>query len=74
MNTARVLNKQPVTERRDNFLLKITPFLTATPVQNTLEANLVHLADETVDVLLTVTSVTTLDEVLELAGAETASG
>lgn len=35
---------------------------------------LVHLADESVDVLLTVTSITTLDEVLELAGAETTVG
>jgi hypothetical protein len=40
-----------------------------------LEKNgLVHLADETVDGLLTVAKVTTLDEVLELAGAETTSG
>lgn len=37
-------------------------------------SNLVHLADEVVDELLAVTQVTTLDEVLELAGAETASG
>lgn len=36
--------------------------------------NLVHLADEAVDVLLTVTVVTTLDEVLELAGVEATSG
>jgi hypothetical protein len=36
--------------------------------------HLVHLSDESVDVLLTVTSVTTLDEVLELAGAEATSG
>jgi hypothetical protein len=35
---------------------------------------LVHLADEGVDSLLAVTKVTTLDEVLELAGAETTSG
>jgi hypothetical protein len=35
---------------------------------------LVHLSDETVDVLLTVTNVTTLDVVLELAGTETTSG
>lgn len=35
---------------------------------------LVHLADETVDVLLTVTGVTTLDVVLELASAETTVG
>jgi hypothetical protein len=35
---------------------------------------LVHLADESVDVLLTVTSVTTLDVVLELAGAEATVG
>lgn len=38
------------------------------------EENLVHLADETVDVLLTVTGVTTLDVVLELAGAEATVG
>ena len=36
--------------------------------------NLVHLADESVDVLLTVTSVTTLDEVLDLAGVEATVG
>jgi hypothetical protein len=48
--------------------------LMASPVQDTLEANLVHLADESVDVLLTVTSVTTLDEVLELALVEATVG
>lgn len=37
-------------------------------------ANLVHLADETVDGILTVAKVTTLDEVLELAGTEATSG
>lgn len=36
--------------------------------------DLVHLADESVDVLLTVAQVTTLDEVLELAGAEATVG
>ena len=36
--------------------------------------SLVHLPDELVDELLAVTKVTTLDEVLELAGTETASG
>jgi hypothetical protein len=36
--------------------------------------NLVHLADEGVDSLLTVAKVTTLDEVLELAGTEATSG
>lgn len=35
---------------------------------------LVHLADESVDVLLTVAKVTTLDEVLELAGVEATVG
>lgn len=35
---------------------------------------LVHLADESVDVLLTVTKVTTLDEVVELPGPESTSG
>lgn len=38
------------------------------------ENTLVHLADETVDVLLTVTGVTTLDVVVELAGAEATVG
>lgn len=37
-------------------------------------ARLVHLADEGVDVVLTVAKVTTLDEVLELPGAEATSG
>jgi hypothetical protein len=36
--------------------------------------NLVHLADESVDVVLTVTGVTTLDVVPELAGAEATVG
>lgn len=36
--------------------------------------NLVHLADESVDLVLAVTEVTTLDVVLELAGAETTVG
>ena len=36
--------------------------------------SLVHLANESVDVLLTVAKVTTLDEVLELAGAEATVG
>ena len=35
--------------------------------------NLVHLADEVVDLVLTVAKVTTLDEVLELAWAEATS-
>jgi len=35
---------------------------------------LVHLADKVVDLVLAVTKVTTLDEVLELAGAEATSG
>ena len=35
---------------------------------------LVHLLDEGVDVVLPVTKVTTLDEVLELAGTEATSG
>lgn len=35
--------------------------------------NLVHLADQSVDVLLTVAKITTLNEVLELAGTEAAS-
>lgn len=39
-----------------------------------MRRNLVHLADETVNVLLTVTGVTTLDVVLELASAETTVG
>lgn len=36
--------------------------------------NLVHLSDEAVDVVLTVTGVTTLDEVLDLAGVEATVG
>lgn len=36
--------------------------------------NLVHLSDEAVDVVLTVTSVTTLDKVLDLAGVEATVG
>ena len=36
--------------------------------------DLVHLSDETVDVVLPVTSVTTLDEVLDLAGVEATVG
>lgn len=39
-----------------------------------MRRNLVHLANETVDVLFTVTGVTTLDVVLELASAETTVG
>lgn len=39
-----------------------------------METILVHLADETVDGLLAVTKITTLDEVLELAGAEATGG
>lgn len=35
---------------------------------------LVHLADESVDGLLTVAKITTLDEVPELAGTESTSG
>lgn len=37
-----------------------------------LHTNLVHLPDELVDKLLAVAEVTALDEVLELASAETA--
>jgi len=37
-------------------------------------ASLVHLADEVVDELLTVAKITTLDEVLELAGTEATGG
>lgn len=44
------------------------------PANTNPTQNLVHLADESVDVLLTVTSVTALDVVLELAGAEATSG
>ena len=35
---------------------------------------LVHLADKPVDLILTVTQITTLNEMLELPGAETTSG
>lgn len=38
------------------------------------DENLVHLSDQSVDVVLTVTRVTTLDEVLDLAGVEATSG
>lgn len=38
------------------------------------DRNLVHLSDKSVDLVLTVTKVTTLDVVLELAGAETTVG
>jgi len=37
-------------------------------------SHLVHLSDESIDVFLTVTKVTTLNEVLELAGSEATSG
>lgn len=46
-----------------------TPCSTSDPGRD----RLVHLPDEGVDVVLTVTKVTTLNEVLELAGAETTS-
>ena len=46
---------------------------TFTPPSSTTP-HLVHLLDESVDVLLPVTEITTLDEVLELAGTETTSG
>lgn len=38
------------------------------------QSSLVHASDELVDVLLTVTEVTSLDEVLELPGAEATGG
>jgi hypothetical protein len=34
---------------------------------------LIHLLDEGIDMLLTITKITSLDEVLELSGAETTS-
>lgn len=37
-------------------------------------SRLVHLADESIDLVLAVADITTLNEVLELAGAEAASG
>jgi hypothetical protein len=55
------------------FQLGIRPLSVSQPTQQRDE-HLVHLADEGVDVLLTVTSVTALDVVLELAGAEATSG
>jgi hypothetical protein len=55
------------------FQLGIRPLSVSQPTQQTDE-HLVHLADEGVDVLLTVTGVTALDVVLELAGAEATSG
>jgi hypothetical protein len=48
--------------------------LTVTPPNEQKHNSLVHLPDELVDELLAVTKVTTLDEVLELAGAETTVG
>lgn len=44
------------------------------PKNHFRKTNLVHLADETVDGLLAVAKVTTLNEVLELAGTEATSG
>ena len=58
----------------DRNLHGIVLKLTVTPPNEQKHKNLVHLPDELVDELLTVTKVTTLDEVLELAGAETTSG
>lgn len=48
--------------------------LTVTPPNESKPDSLVHLPDELVDELLAVTKVTTFDEVLELAGAETTVG
>ena len=53
------------------FLLKKNPQQTIKKEKTT---DLVHLSDETVDVVLPVTSVTTLDEVLDLAGVEATVG
>lgn len=54
------------------------PILSAanSPIKSTylITSILVHLADESVDGLLAVAKVTTLDEVLELAGAEATGG
>ena len=41
---------------------------------NSNATKLIHLADEVVDELLAITQITTLDEVFELACAETAGG
>lgn len=58
----------------DRNLRGIVLKLTGTPPNEQKHNSLVHLPDESVDELLTVTKVTTLDEVPELAGAETTSG
>jgi len=42
-------------------------------MQHHIRYTLVHLLDESIDVLLSVTKITTLDEVLELSGTETTS-
>lgn len=42
--------------------------------EHTRDPHLVHLLDESVDVLLTVTKITTLNEMLELASSETTVG
>lgn len=47
------------------------PNTTTTNHRHHQQKNLVHLADESVDLVLTVTKVTTLNEVAELASAET---
>ena len=53
----------------------IAPPLMPKPIHCTRkQTNLVHLADEGVDVLLPVTQVAALDEVLELAGTEATVG
>lgn len=47
--------------------------ISASHCMSPLCQNLIHLFDESIDVLLSVTKVTTLDEVLELSGSEPAS-
>lgn len=55
--------------------LSVTPYYHHKFLEDPVSSHrLVHLADEGVDVVLTVTKVTTLDEVLELASAETTGG
>lgn len=65
-------------ETPSNHAVKNFPIVHTTPnpvvkAKATFILNLVHLADEVVDGLLTVTKVTTLNVVLELAGTETTS-
>ena len=48
-------------------------YRTTRGLKRKIEGTLVHLADELIDLVLPITQITTLDEVLELPGAETTS-